>query len=136
MMRSSLPLVPAVVAALLCDPLSSARSDTHPTGEALYARYCASCHGTDGRGNGPVASSLKQPPPDLTTLAKRSGGHFDERQVMAVIDGERFVAAHGPRDMPVWGAVFDKELEEAPYGTMVRLLRAQVLADYLARMQR
>jgi mono/diheme cytochrome c family protein len=115
----------------------SARGDAaEPAGKPLYVQYCASCHGLAGRGDGPVASSMRQPPPDLTTLAQRSGGRFDEREAMAVIDGARLVAAHGPREMPVWGAVFDKELEEAPFGARVRLLRAQVLADYLRTLQR
>ena len=122
---------------LLFTPLAACqRQVAEPTGQALYVRYCASCHGTDGRGQGPVADSLKQPPPDLTTLAQRTGGHLDERQLMAVIDGERLVRAHGPRDMPVWGAIFDKELEDEPFGFRVRLLRAQILAEYVATLQR
>jgi putative copper export protein/mono/diheme cytochrome c family protein len=35
-------------------------------GAALYPGHCASCHGADGRGGGPAASSLKEPPADLT----------------------------------------------------------------------
>jgi len=107
-----------------------------PTGEAIYLRYCASCHGTSGRGDGPVASSMTPRPYDLTTIAERSDGHFDERGVMAVIDGERWVSAHGSRAMPVWGAVFDAELEDSPFAMRVRLLRAQLLADYLRTIQR
>jgi mono/diheme cytochrome c family protein len=29
-----------------------------PSGKQLYREHCASCHGSDGRGGGPVASSL------------------------------------------------------------------------------
>jgi mono/diheme cytochrome c family protein len=126
----------AFFVALLAGLYACSGTATHPTGEALYVRYCASCHGLDGRGNGPVAPALQQPPPDLTTMAQRSGGRFDERQAMAVIDGERLVEAHGPRQMPVWGVVFDEELKEEPFGTRVRLLRAQVLAEYLRTLQR
>jgi mono/diheme cytochrome c family protein len=108
----------------------------HPTGAILFRQYCASCHGVDGRGDGPVAPSLRTEPPDLTTIAQRAGGQFDLKQVMAVIDGERLVAAHGPRTMPVWGVVFDQELADSPYGTRIRLLRAQVLAEYLRDLQR
>ena len=112
------------------------REVAQPTGAALYQQYCASCHGPGGRGDGPVVAALRQPPPDLTTLAQRAGGRFDERHVMTIIDGERMLAAHGSREMPVWGAVFDKELQEAPFGVRVRLLRSQILADYLRTLQR
>jgi hypothetical protein len=54
---------------------------------------------------------------------------------MAVIDGKRFVAEHGPREMPVWGVVFDAELKDQPYPQYTGLLRAQVLADYLRSLQ-
>lgn len=126
-------LLIASLLVLLCGACE--REPAHPSGAILYQQYCASCHGLTGRGDGPVAAAFKQPPPDLTTIAQRAGGHFDERQIMAVIDGERLVAVHGPREMPVWGAVFDKELQEAPFGLRVRLLRAQVLADYLNSLQ-
>jgi mono/diheme cytochrome c family protein len=129
----------AVAVALFCPLLlraEPARAAAEPAGKQLYVQYCASCHGLGGRGDGPVAPSMRQPLPDLTTMAQRSGGRFDEREAMAIIDGERLVAAHGTREMPVWGVVFDKELEEAPFGTRVRLLRAQVLADYLRTLQR
>jgi mono/diheme cytochrome c family protein len=107
----------------------------HPSGEVLYHRYCASCHGVAGKGDGPLAASLRKSPTDLTTLAQRAGGRFDEAAVMAVIDGKRLVAEHGPREMPVWGAVFDEELKDQPYTQYTGLLRAQVLADYLRTIQ-
>ncbi len=109
--------------------------EVQPAGAVLYLQYCASCHGPDGKGNGPVASALRQPPTDLTRLARRAGGHFDEAAVMAVIDGRRIVAAHGPREMPVWGAVFEEELKEQPYPRYTSLLRSRVLMDYLRSLQ-
>jgi mono/diheme cytochrome c family protein len=72
-----------------------------PTGQALYLRHCASCHGVSGKGDGPVAASLQIRPADLTTIARRSGGHFDQERVMRVIDGQRVVAEHGTREMLV-----------------------------------
>ena len=35
-------------------------------GEALYAQHCASCHGAEGKGDGPAAEGLNPPPGDLT----------------------------------------------------------------------
>lgn len=109
-----------------------------PSGEVLFARHCAACHGLDGRGDGPMATSLRTAPTDLTRLAEGAGGSFDTAAVMAVIDGRREVAAHGPREMPVWGAVFEAEVEagQQPYGWYVGLLHSRALAEYLATLQR
>lgn len=107
-----------------------------PTGQILFVRHCAPCHGEDGTGGGPVAESLRAAPTDLTRIAKRSGGSFDEARVMAVIDGRREVAAHGTREMPVWGAVFEEELEGRPYGSYVGLLHSRSLTEYVRSLQR
>jgi mono/diheme cytochrome c family protein len=104
-------------------------------GSDLYLRYCASCHGADGKGNGPVAASLKTAPADLTGLAKRSGGRFDETAVMSAIDGRRRVSEHGSREMPVWGAVFEKEHAGEPFQAYVGLLQSRALADHLRSIQ-
>lgn len=106
-----------------------------PGGAVLYARHCASCHGAEGHGDGPVAPALKTPPPDLTLLARRNGGRFDERAVLAVIDGRHVLAAHGTREMPVWGAVFAEQLAGEPYGHYTTLLHAKALTDYLGTIQ-
>ena len=116
-----------------CPPRQAAAPQ--PTGAALYQQYCASCHGTDGIGNGPLATALQKAPADLTRLAARNGGKFDEPAIIGIIDGRQQVQAHGPRDMPVWGAVFDEELKDDPYGSYTGLLRAKVLAEYLATLQ-
>lgn len=110
-------------------------ADTPPTGEALYLRYCASCHGAAADGAGPLAGSLKRPPADLRTIARRSGGSFDESRVMAIIDGKQGVAEHGPREMPVWGEVFDDEMRGERYTAYTTLLRTRALADYLRSIQ-
>lgn len=129
--RPWIALVAVAALSFGCRPTSE---ETRP-GVALYGSYCASCHGAAARGDGPVAAALRTPPPDLTTLAGRAG-RFDEADLIAVIDGRRLVAAHGPREMPVWGAVFDQELAGQPHAGRTTLLRAQVLADYLRTLQR
>lgn len=76
-------------------------------GRDNFERYCASCHGAKGRGDGPVASALKAQPADLTGLAARNGGSYPRERVAAFVSGTgRPVQAHGPSDMPVWGPVF------------------------------
>ena len=75
-------------------------------GPELYRTYCASCHGLEGHGGGPVASSLRVEVPDLTQIAHRQGGRFPEAQIRRIIDGRTTVPPHGTRDMPVWGQAF------------------------------
>ena len=77
-------------------------------GRDLYGFYCASCHGVNGRGGGPVAPALKSEPPDLTRLALHNGGVFPRARIEAIVEGRADppLVAHGTRDMPVWGPIF------------------------------
>jgi mono/diheme cytochrome c family protein len=75
-------------------------------GQEMFRAYCTSCHGLDGKGNGPAASALKNKPPDLTQLSKTNGGKFPSARVESVIQGDQFIAAHGSREMPIWGEAF------------------------------
>ena len=54
---------------------------------AEYLSNCAACHGSDGKGNGPLSSKLRAKPADLTTFAKRNNGVFPLSAVYEVIDG-------------------------------------------------
>ena len=76
------------------------------SGEEMYKNYCASCHGTDLKGNGPAASALKIPATDLTYLAKKEGGKYPSAKVVSAIKGDVDLPAHGSKDMPVWGPLF------------------------------
>lgn len=80
----------------------------HPpiSGPKLYQAYCAVCHGNDAKGTGLAAATLKTWPADLTTISKRHGGLFPTLHVAEKIEGEDMVAAHGSREMPIWGPVF------------------------------
>ncbi|MCG8590097.1 MAG: cytochrome c [Proteobacteria bacterium] len=84
---------------VLCD--DSREADE--AGATLYARYCASCHGMTGRGDGPVSVALVHPPADLTRLHERYGRPLDAQRLAEWIDGRRVVPAHGVREMPIWG---------------------------------
>lgn len=118
-----------------------ATDEVGQSGKQLFTRYCASCHGAEGRGDGPVARSLNSEVPDLTRLAQRHGGFFDRELVERIIDGRHVVGAHfkgtpGARTMPVWGEnlssahVGDPDAER---GTRIVITR---LADYLWQLQR
>lgn len=74
-------------------------------GGKLFKQYCAACHGTDAKGNGPAASSLKKQPANLTLIQKK-GEKFPIYRIATFIDGERDIPVHGSRVMPVWGTIF------------------------------
>jgi mono/diheme cytochrome c family protein len=99
--------LPAILFAVFLAPGCAFGQDfsAYP-GSELYTRFCASCHGTRGEGDGPVANSLRVLVPDLTRLAIRQGGKFPEDAIRRIIDGRTVKPPHGPRYMPVWGYEF------------------------------
>jgi mono/diheme cytochrome c family protein len=101
-------------------------------GPDTYAFYCATCHGARGRGDGPTAAALEIKTPDLTSLARRSGGAFPRPYVEAFVTGSgRPAPAHGSGDMPVWGPIF-RSLDPPDVRTKVRIAN---LVDYLESIQ-
>jgi mono/diheme cytochrome c family protein len=84
----------------------AARQPRKVSGQETFLKYCASCHGRGGKGDGPAAFALRPPPSDLTTLAKRHEGKYPSGYVSALLKFGRSLVAHGSEDMPVWGARF------------------------------
>ena len=108
-------------------------------GKIEYQSNCAVCHGETGEGGGPYVSFINKTPPDLTTLSKRNGGVFPIQRVYEIIDGQGVeIQAHGPRDMPIWGAEYASKAGEhlAYYPEVFARTRILVLVDYLYRMQK
>lgn len=111
--KSALSVVSAAGAILLAHSALPAAAEA-PPGQETFVRYCAVCHGLDGRGAGPLADALKKTPPDLTQLAKNNGGKFPASRVADTIrDGA--IPGHGRKTMLEWGKVFggDKDRLEA-----------------------
>ncbi len=79
---------------------------SYGSGFAIFQRYCRSCHGQKGQGDGHVAKYLKIPPTDLTRLALDNGGEFPTERVLDSIDGRVEMSPLHGRDMPLWGLVF------------------------------
>ena len=67
----------------------TARRISSVQGVDTYKAYCATCHGSQAKGDGPAAAALKKLPADLTTIAKRNGGKFSATDVEAVIIGQQ-----------------------------------------------
>jgi mono/diheme cytochrome c family protein len=103
------------------------------SGSNLFKTYCAACHGTSARGDGPLAANMKKPPPDLTQFAARNGGTFPSALVAQIIDGRQPVTGHGGPDMPVWGDAF----KASRLGSSEESVQARIkaLVEYLERLQ-
>jgi len=113
------------------------------SGKFEYEANCAVCHGLSGKGDGPFVRQLKSGTvmPNLTELSKRNNGVFPFMHVQETIDGRVLAAAHGPRDMPIWGRAYMIE-RSGPYPDYVdyvpeEIVRAKILAltEYVYRLQ-
>ena len=104
-------------------------------GSAIYLGHCASCHGVGGKGDGPVAPTLKVPPPDLTTITLRAGGKFPSARVARIITYGENISAHGSQAMPVWGAMFTTEGGSGRRGALYSRRAVIQLKRYLESIQ-
>jgi mono/diheme cytochrome c family protein len=105
---------------------------TSPTsGKEMFKEYCAVCHGPNGTGDGPAKVALKKAPADLTQLTAKNGGKFPDLRISRYISGEETTAAHGTREMPIWGKAFNSLNDDKG----VTRLRIQNLSDYVKTLQ-
>jgi hypothetical protein len=111
----------------------SARGSDEDLGARLYFNHCAACHGQDGEGGGPVATTMHIAMPNLRSLAMRNDGVFPAEAVTTYIDGRETRAAHGERQMPIWGDVFRGAEQATAKRTVLRRIGA--LVDFIAMMQ-
>jgi mono/diheme cytochrome c family protein len=139
-MRKLFTLVAASVA-LIFPVLATAQTTvkrvpvkpTSTSGSEMFKEYCAACHGLSGKGDGPAAPALKTMPANLTTLAARNGGQFPEDKVVTIIKEGPNIAAHGSKDMPVWGDVFLAMSLKTTEGEVQ--LRIHNLTEYIKTLQ-
>jgi mono/diheme cytochrome c family protein len=116
-------------------------SAPQPAGDAIgnvsgaytFRTYCASCHGAEGKGDGPLADNLRYHPPDLSLIAARNGGGFPTEKVVRIVDGRDPVKGHGGPDMPVWGDAF----KNADTGYDDKRVREKIrgVVEYLRTLQ-
>ena len=138
-----------MIAGLAAGLAGAAQAEDSDIGKAEFQSSCASCHGIDAKGKGPVSDLLKVPPPDLTVLARNNNGVFPTNAVYETINGMKTVPAHGTREMPIWGERFNPIInlphavdpsywklagpEQSP--EVVVRTRILVVIDYLNRIQ-
>ncbi len=121
---------------IACFSATSASADGHEDmGEELYHQHCGACHGAQADGKGALSSILDPAPPDLTRIAARRDGVFPDPEIIRIIDGRQAVAAHGVREMPVWGKRFAEGTPEVAGNE--GMIRGQLLAivAYLKSIQ-
>ncbi len=109
-------------------------------GKSEYDANCALCHGVTGKGDGAYKAALTVPPADLTVLQKKNGGTFPFDRVYGMIDGRTSIAAHGTREMPIWGKRYllaaGEYYVDVPYDPEA-YVRGRILAvtEYVYRLQ-
>jgi mono/diheme cytochrome c family protein len=75
-------------------------------GAKLYATYCASCHGPEGKGDGPVAATLNPRPANHADAAYM--GTLSDEQLYKVISQGGASVGKSPLMAP-WGGVVNDE---------------------------
>jgi mono/diheme cytochrome c family protein len=97
-------------------PAFSASPPPAYEGRRLYVSYCLLCHGTDGKGDGPLAKAMQISPADLTTTVRSRSDTI----LTKIITGEGKQTITG-RDrhnllseaMPEWKDVFNESQVQA-----------------------
>ena len=133
-MRTCCCLMILAVLALRAQEKEINRVPVQPTsmtsGQEMFKTYCATCHGPDGKGNGPAASALKKPPADLTQLARKHNGKFPDAYVAAKLKSVD-QPVHGSREMPVWGPL----LSSVSHSEAEAQLRVSNIVAYIGSIQ-
>ncbi|KIC43519.1 cytochrome C [Ruegeria sp. ANG-R] len=129
-MRSILRAVSLI--ALTGVPQSAPAQDAE-AGAELYQHYCATCHGLDATGHGPMAGVLVIQPTNLKALAD-ADGVFPTARVVARIDGRDPLVSHGS-PMPVYGPYFEGNdtAIKTPEGQPI--LTSKPIADLVAYLK-
>ena len=103
-------------------------------GAEYYFTYCASCHGDDADGGGPMSEILNVVPPDLTALQSQNDGVFPTQRVVFRIDGRDPLLAHGG-PMPIYGDIFETMMAPMKAETGQPILAGQGIADLIAYIE-
>lgn len=104
------------------------------SGEELYQVHCATCHGVEAEGQGPMAGVLIIKPANLIGLTAGNDGVFPMERVVKRIDGRDPLVSHGS-PMPVYGSFFEGNdtAIKAPSGQPI--MTSKPIVDLLAYLQ-
>jgi len=102
-------------------------------GPGMYVKYCASCHGVTGKGDGPAAPAFRRPPTNLTVLATNNGGTFPTLLVLHTLKFGPSAPKHGNVQMPVWDNVFRRMHWYSD--DSIPQIRIRVLTEYIKTLQ-
>ncbi len=101
----------------LKSPINLASQQARDRGAAVFANYCAVCHGAAGAGNGPITQRGFPPPPPLTA-----------EHALKLKDGQIFhILTFGQNNMPSYASQLSRE-DRWNAIAYVRMLQAQVPA--------
>ena len=105
-------------------------------GKQKYLKYCATCHGPNATGDGVASGLFTKHPPDLTLLAKKNGSKFPTNEVLNIVKGNVTIAAHGNREMPVWGEILGRPLDTSMSAQSAADAEILVITNYLESIQK
>ena len=128
----------SLAAVVLTTTIAQAAAQDREAGRQIFRDYCVTCHGMEGRGDGPMTQVLTINPPDLTLLTSDNNGVFPVSRVVARIDGRMPVLGHGG-PMPVFGDLFEGQSGALDSETGAPILTSQPMVDvvtYLLDLQR
>lgn len=111
MTKSAIRNTAAAAAMALAAFIAPAMAQDAVVGQAEFRDHCAACHGLTGLGDGPIGQILKTPAPNLAQISQRNGGKFPFQRIYEIIDGRAVLAAHGSRDMPLWGDRYVRDVK-------------------------
>ena len=124
--------------AAICGMALPAIAQDVDNGRQVFRTYCATCHGMNGGGDGPMTNVMAIQPPDLTRLTALNEGVFPRVRVVYRVDGRDELLAHGG-PMPIFGPLFEGESAALDAEDGTPILTSKLLADvvvYLESIQR
>lgn len=118
---------------LLCSTSALCAQDLE-SGANLFTRHCATCHGIEATGKGPMASVLLVQPTDLTALSANNDGAFPRARVVMRIDGRDPLVSHGSQ-MPVFGWYFEGETAVLATNAGQPIMTTKPVADLVSWLE-